>query len=95
MLEVFITSKTRRKIITVFTKYPDYKAHVRGLAQMIKEDPGNVQRELKKLEEIGFVKATPPSQYQCLHRQSKIYLIPRASEYCFEVTGNEAARRLK
>ncbi len=55
MLEVFITSKTRRKIITVFTKYPDYKAHVRGLAQMIKEDPGNVQRELKKLEEIGFV----------------------------------------
>lgn len=57
MLEVFITSKTRRKIITVFTKYPDYRAHVRGLAQMIKEDPGNVQRELKKLEEIGFVKA--------------------------------------
>jgi DNA-binding transcriptional regulator YhcF (GntR family) len=56
MLEVFITSKTRRKIITVFTKYPDYKAHVRGLAQMIKEDPGNVQRELKKLEDIGFVK---------------------------------------
>lgn len=56
MLEVFITSKTRRKIITVFTKYPDYKAHVRGLAQMIKEDPGNVQRELKKLEEVGLVK---------------------------------------
>jgi len=57
MLEVFITSKTRRKIITVFTKYPDYKAHVRGLAQMIREDPGNVQRELKKLEEVGFVAA--------------------------------------
>lgn len=61
MLEVFITSKTRRKIITVFTKYPDYKAHVRGLAQMIKEDPGNVQRELKKLEEIGFVKVSKQS----------------------------------
>lgn len=61
MLEVFITSKTRRKIITVFTKYPDYKAHVRALAQMIKEDPGNVQRELKKLEEVGLVK---------VHRQS-------------------------
>ena len=58
MLEVFITSKTRRKIITVFTKYPDYKVHVRALAQMIREDPGNVQRELKKLEEIGFVKVS-------------------------------------
>lgn len=32
--------------------------HVRGLAKMIKEDPGNVQRELKKLAEIGFVKVT-------------------------------------
>lgn len=29
--------------------------HVRGLAKMIKEDPGNVQRELKKLAEVGFV----------------------------------------
>lgn len=55
MLELFITSKTRRKIIVVFTKYPDFRMHVRGLAKMIKEDPGNVQRELKKLEEVGFV----------------------------------------
>lgn len=55
MLEVFITSKTRRKIIVVFTKYPDFKMHVRGLAKLIKEDPGNVQRELKRLEEVGFV----------------------------------------
>lgn len=57
MLELFITSKTRRKIVTVFTKYPDYKGHVRAIAMMIKEDPGNVQRELKKLEDVGFVKA--------------------------------------
>lgn len=61
MLDVFITSKTRRKIITVFTKYPDVKAHVRSLAQMIREDPGNVQRELKKLEKIGFVKSSKES----------------------------------
>jgi predicted transcriptional regulator len=58
MLEIFITSKTRRKIIVVFTKYPDFRMHVRGLAKMIKEDPGNVQRELKKLAEVGFVNVT-------------------------------------
>ena len=58
MLEIFITSKTRRKIIVVFTKYPDFRMHVRGLAKMIKEDPGNVQRELKKLAEVGFVTVT-------------------------------------
>lgn len=58
MLELFITSKTRRKIIVIYTKYPDFRMHVRGLAKMIKEDPGNVQRELKRLSEVGFVKVT-------------------------------------
>jgi predicted transcriptional regulator with HTH domain len=58
MLDLFITSKTRRKIITVYTKYPDFKIHVRGLAKMIKEDPGNVQRELLRLERVGFVKSS-------------------------------------
>ncbi|HSX01602.1 MAG TPA: winged helix-turn-helix domain-containing protein [Candidatus Saccharimonas sp.] len=55
MLELFITSKTRRKIIVTYTKYPDFRMHVRGLAKMVKEDPGNVQRELKRLAEVGFV----------------------------------------
>lgn len=55
MLDTFITSRVRRKIIIVYAKYPDFKTHVRGLAKLIKEDPGNIQRELKKLEKIGFL----------------------------------------
>lgn len=55
MLDTFITSRVRRKIIVVYAKYPDFKTHVRGLAKLIKEDPGNIQRELKKLEAIGFL----------------------------------------
>lgn len=57
MLDLFITSKTRRKLITVFTKYPDFSMHVRGIAKLTKEDPGNIQRELTKLEKVGFVKS--------------------------------------
>ncbi len=57
MLNLFITSKTRRKIITIYSKYPDYRVHVRGLAKVLKEDPGNVQRELTRLEKIGYVKS--------------------------------------
>lgn len=57
MLNLFITSKTRRKIITIYSKYPDYRVHVRGLAKVLKEDPGNVQRELTKLEKVGYVKS--------------------------------------
>ena len=55
MLDVFITSRVRRKIIVVYAKFPDFKTHVRGLAKLIKEDAGNIQRELKRLEKVGFL----------------------------------------
>jgi DNA-binding MarR family transcriptional regulator len=55
MLDVFITSRVRRKIIVVYAKYPDFHTLVRGLAKLIKEDPGNIQRELKRLEKVGFL----------------------------------------
>ncbi len=57
MLDVFITSRVRRKIVVVYAKYPDFHTHVRGLAKLIKEDPGNIQRELKRLEKVGFLNA--------------------------------------
>ena len=55
MLDVFITSRVRRKILVVFAKYPDFKVHVRGLAKLIHEDEGNIQRELKRLEKANFL----------------------------------------
>jgi hypothetical protein len=55
MLDVFITSRVRRKVVILFTKYPDFKTHVRGLAKLLKEDAGNLQRELVKLEKCGFL----------------------------------------
>lgn len=57
MLNVLITSRVRRKIVVVYAKYPDFRTHVRGLAKLIKEDPGNIQRELKRLEKLGFLKS--------------------------------------
>ncbi len=57
MLDVFITSKTRRKIIILFSKYPDFQTHIRGMSKLIKEDAGNIQRELQKLETVGFLKS--------------------------------------
>jgi predicted transcriptional regulator len=74
MLDLFITSKTRRKIITVFTKYPDYRVHVRGLAKLTKEDPGNVQRELSKLEKVGFVKSDKESNTKVYYANPRFLL---------------------
>lgn len=58
MLDVFVTSRVRRKIIIVFAKYPDFKTHVRGLAKLIKEDPGNIQRELTRMVNGKFLLMT-------------------------------------
>lgn len=55
MLDLLVTSRVRRKIIVVFAKYPDFKTHTRGLAKLIKEDPGNIQRELTRLTEGKFL----------------------------------------
>ncbi|MDR2336637.1 MAG: winged helix-turn-helix domain-containing protein [Candidatus Nomurabacteria bacterium] len=55
MLDVFITSRVRRKIVIVFAKFPGFKTHVRGLSKLIKEDAGNIQRELRRLEKNGFL----------------------------------------
>lgn len=55
MLDILITSRVRKKIVVVFAKYPDFKTHARGLAKLIKEDPGNIQRELTKMVEGKFL----------------------------------------
>lgn len=55
MLDTLITSRVRRKIIVVYAKYPDYKTHIRGLSSLVNEDVGNVYRELRRLEKIGFL----------------------------------------
>jgi hypothetical protein len=56
VLDIFITSRVRRKIVIVFAKFPGFKTHVRGLSKLIKEDAGNIQRELRRLEKNGFLK---------------------------------------
>jgi hypothetical protein len=44
--------------VVVFAKYPDFKIHSRGLAKLIKEDPGNIQRELQRLVDGNFLVMT-------------------------------------
>ncbi|MCL2869404.1 ArsR family transcriptional regulator [Candidatus Saccharibacteria bacterium] len=50
----------------MYAKYPDFKTHVRGLAKLIKEDPGNIQRELRRLEKSGFLISSK-------HGNAKVY----------------------
>ena len=70
MLDVLITSRVRKKIIQVYASFPGYKTHIRGLATLIKEDVGNVYRELRRLERVGFLLSSRD-------KNTKIYSVNR------------------
>ncbi len=92
MLDVFITSRVRRKIVVVYAKYPDFKTHVRGLAKLIKEDPGNIQRELKKLAKAGFLISEKKGNTK-LYSANKQFLIFKELQGIVIKTQQQASKR--
>jgi len=80
MLDVFITSRVRRKIIVIYAKYPDFKTHVRGLAKLIKEDAGNIQRELKRLEKAGFLISEKQGNTKMYHTNKQFWRVSELSK---------------
>ncbi len=55
MLEDLIRSKTARKVLTLFTTNPNSRFYIRQLERLIKEPVSAVRRELRKLENSGFL----------------------------------------
>lgn len=93
MLDTFITSRVRRKIVIVFSKYPDFKSHVRALAKLIKEDAGNVQRELKKLEEVGFLKSSKLANAKLYQADTSFAIFPELQSIIAKVQALQEQKR--
>ena len=53
-MSVLLNTKLRKKLLTYSFTHPDENYYVRELSSLIDEDPGNLSRELKKLEEEGL-----------------------------------------
>jgi predicted nucleotidyltransferase len=51
---LLVNSKLRRKLLTYSFTHPDENYYVRELSHLINEDPGNLSRELKRLENEGL-----------------------------------------
>ena len=51
-------TRLRKKLLAHSFSNPDESYYVRELSNLIKEDPGNVSRELRKLEEEGIYSST-------------------------------------
>ncbi|MBI3983697.1 ArsR family transcriptional regulator [Candidatus Microgenomates bacterium] len=74
MLDTFITSRVRRKLVILYAKYPDFNTHVRGLAKLLKEDAGNIQRELARLEKVGFLRSSAKKNTKVFHANQQFAL---------------------
>jgi len=53
-MSVLLNTKLRRKLLTYSFTHPDENYYVREISSLIDEDPGNLSRELKKLEDEGI-----------------------------------------
>src|SRR4030042_1269338 len=53
-MSVVLNTKLRKKLLTYSFTHPDENYYVRELSGLIDEDPGNLSRELKKLEDEGI-----------------------------------------
>jgi predicted nucleotidyltransferase len=51
---LLLNSRLRRKLLTYSFTHPDENYYLRELSHLINEDPGNLSRELKRLEDEGL-----------------------------------------
>lgn len=57
MLQYFITSKTKRKLLKLFVLHPEKSFYVREIEKLIQEPVAAVRRELGYLEKAGFLRS--------------------------------------
>ena len=56
MLKYLISSRPKRKLLSLFLTHPEEKFYIRQLERLVSEPVGAIQRELPKLEKMGLVK---------------------------------------
>lgn len=57
-MAILFNTKLRKKLLTYSFTHPDEQYYVREISAIIDDDPGNLSRELRKLEEEGLYAST-------------------------------------
>jgi predicted transcriptional regulator with HTH domain len=57
-MSILLGTKLRKKLLAYSFNHPDESFYVRELSALIQGDPGNLSRELRKLEEEGIYRST-------------------------------------
>lgn len=86
-------SRLRQKILTCFFTNPNTNLYLREIASILKEDPGNLSKELAKLEEEGIFISTIRGNQKYFSLNKKYPLYKELKSIIFKTLGVEGGLR--
>ncbi len=92
-MSIFLGTRLRKKLLTYSFTHPDEEFYVREISSLIGEDPGNLSRELKKLETEGLFLSSTRGRLK-LYTLNKTYpLFVELRKIVFKTGGVEGSLR--
>jgi predicted nucleotidyltransferase len=88
---LLLKTKLRRQLLTYSFTHIDEDYYVRELASLINEDPGNLSRELRKLEEEGIFKSVTRGKTKYYSIDKKYPLFNEFKKIIFKTAGIEGS----
>lgn len=90
-MSVLLNTKLRKKLLTYSFTHPDENYYVRELASLIGEDPGNLSRELKKLEDEGLYTSMTKGKVKFFSLNKNYPLFRELKRIIFKTEGVEGS----
>ncbi len=90
-MSVLLNTKLRSKLLTYSFTHPDENYYVRELSGLIDEDPGNLSRELKKLEAEGLYTSTKKGNVKFYSLNRRYPLFKELKKIIFKTEGVEGS----
>jgi predicted nucleotidyltransferase len=92
-MSVLLNTKLRKKLLTYSFTHPDENYYVRELSGLIDEDPGNLSRELKKLEGEGLYTSVTKGRAKFYSLNKRYPLFKELKKIIFKTEGVEGSLR--
>jgi predicted nucleotidyltransferase len=90
-MTVLLNTKLRRKLLAYSFTHSDEQYYVRELSGLIDEDPGNLSRELKKLEDEGLYTSVTKGRVKLYSLNKRYPLFKELKNIIFKTEGVEGS----
>lgn len=90
---LLLNSKLRRKLLTYSFTHPDENYYVRELSHLINEDPGNLSRELRRLEDEGLYTSVIKGRVKFFSLNKRYPLFKELKKIIFKTEGVQGSLR--